>query len=67
MGCQVKRFSETFIGLLTNRHMRRINISDNIFDEGVKEMSDCIKYNKTITELRFRACNLKTSHFIQIF
>ena len=34
--CSINRLSETFKGLLHNRYLKKINISNNQFNEGAK-------------------------------
>ncbi len=47
--CKIGRFSEMFFGMNYNKYLKKLNISLNQFNEGIKELCDMLKINKTLT------------------
>lgn len=56
-----------FSGLFHNRYLKRINVSNNQFEEGVKQLCQLIKISKLVTEIKMKFCGIKTESFLRIF
>lgn len=65
--CKIKRMNEAFTGIFHNRYLKRLNISSNQFEEGIKELCDLVKTNKVLNEIRIRFCGLKAENFVSFF
>lgn len=59
INCRIKRLCETFKGLQFNRYLKKLNLSNNQFDEGIDELCLFISENKVVSDLKLRFCNMK--------
>jgi hypothetical protein len=57
--CGIKSFAGIFEGLTHAKYLKKLNLNYNLVnidDEDVQKVKECLKFNKSLTEIRMRFC-----------